>query len=34
MSDQFTLLEFVWRFTILFAGNVAAHYFIKWRENK
>jgi hypothetical protein len=29
MADQFTFTEFVWRFVILFAGNIAAHYFIE-----
>jgi hypothetical protein len=32
MTDQFTLQEFLWRVTILFIGNVLAHYFIEWRK--
>jgi len=32
MTDTFTLQEFLWRVTILFVGNVAAHYFIEWRK--
>jgi hypothetical protein len=33
MTDTFTLQEFLWRVTILFIGNVLAHYFIEWRKS-
>ena len=33
MQDAFSLTEFLWRVTILFVGNILAHYFIEWRKN-